>query len=78
MKMKQLLSATALAGVLVAVPTAAFAQTAIAQAPATDGVDDDKAAEGDLIVSGSRIRTPNAESTIPITSLSGDELFQQG
>ena len=31
-----------------------------------------------LVVTGSRIRRPNLESTIPITSLGGEEFFQQG
>ena len=31
-----------------------------------------------LVVTGSRIRRPNLESTIPITSIGGEEFFQQG
>ena len=31
-----------------------------------------------LVVTGSRIRRPNLESTIPITSVSGEEFFQTG
>jgi outer membrane receptor protein involved in Fe transport len=39
------------------------------------------AAEGEgeaITVTGSRIRRPNLESTVPITSLGGEEFFQQG
>jgi outer membrane receptor protein involved in Fe transport len=32
----------------------------------------------DLVVTGSRIRRPNVESQIPVTSLGGEEFFQQG
>ncbi len=32
----------------------------------------------DIVVTGSRIRRPNLESTVPITSISGDEFFQTG
>jgi outer membrane receptor protein involved in Fe transport len=42
----------------------------------------DATAEGDgtqnLVVTGSRIRRPNLESTIPITSVGGEEFFQTG
>ncbi|MFL6858539.1 MAG: TonB-dependent receptor domain-containing protein [Allosphingosinicella sp.] len=31
-----------------------------------------------IVVTGSRIRRPNLESTVPITSLGGEEFFQQG
>ena len=31
-----------------------------------------------IVVTGSRIRRPNLESTIPITSVSGEQFFQQG
>ena len=31
-----------------------------------------------LVVTGSRIRRPNLESSIPITSIGGEEFFQQG
>src|SRR3954470_8304765 len=33
---------------------------------------------GGIVVTGSRIRRPNLESTVPITSLSGDQVFQGG
>lgn len=31
-----------------------------------------------IVVTGSRIRRPNLESTVPITSIGGEEFFQQG
>ncbi len=76
-----LLAATALAGGIV-VPTGVFAQTTPApKAPvvtaATTAAADDASAET-LIVTGSRIRRPNSESTVPIVSISGDEFFQTG
>ncbi|MBA3880178.1 MAG: TonB-dependent receptor [Sphingobium sp.] len=82
MRMRELLSATALAGVLVAVPTAAFAQTAPQNAPASanpgqTGPNDAEPVE-EVLVTGSRIRIPNAESIVPIRTIEGEELFQQG
>lgn len=34
--------------------------------------------EGAITVTGSRIRRPNLESTVPITSIGGEQFFQQG
>jgi outer membrane receptor protein involved in Fe transport len=34
--------------------------------------------EQSLVVTGSRIRRPNLESTVPITSIGGEQIFQQG
>ncbi len=36
------------------------------------------AAGQDVVVTGSRIRRPNLDSSVPITSLGGEEFFQQG
>jgi len=45
----------------------------------TDAVAGDEAAEeGTIVVTGSRIRQPNLESTVPITAISGDQLLAQG
>jgi outer membrane receptor protein involved in Fe transport len=33
---------------------------------------------GDITITGSRIRRPNLESTVPITSVSGEEFFETG
>lgn len=43
--------------------------------PADEAVE---AAEGSIVVTGSRIRRPNLESTVPITSITGESFFQQG
>ncbi|HEX8578080.1 MAG TPA: TonB-dependent receptor [Allosphingosinicella sp.] len=48
-------------------------------ANANAGAQGDDASEGQAItVTGSRIRRPNLESAIPITSVGGEEFFQQG
>jgi outer membrane receptor protein involved in Fe transport len=36
------------------------------------------ATPGSITVTGSRIRRPNLESTVPITSITGEQFFQQG
>ena len=43
-------------------------------------IESGEAATGDesIVVTGSRIRRPNLESTVPITSLGGEEFFQTG
>ena len=33
---------------------------------------------GDVVVTGSRIRSPNATSPVPVTSLAGEAIFEQG
>lgn len=38
----------------------------------------DASASGGIVVTGSRIRRPNLESTVPITSIGGETFFQQG
>jgi outer membrane receptor protein involved in Fe transport len=82
-------SATAISVGLFAAP--AFAQDAVANQPdctpeqaaagtCTLPADASGAASesGSIVVTGSRIRRPNLESTIPITSISGEQFFQQG
>ena len=72
-----LLAATAMAGGF-ALPASVFAQTTPAPAaPTTTAAAEDAPAET-LVVTGSRIRRPNLESTVPIVSVSGDEFFQTG
>ncbi len=46
-----------------------------ATAPAEEAASAD---EGTIVVTGSRIRRPNLESTVPITSITGESFFQQG
>src|SRR5262245_9188834 len=74
-----LMSATALAFGL-GVPTAALAQTNnqsdVRTVPAA--ADDEADQEETIVVTGSRIRRPNLESTVPITSIGGEEFFEQG
>ncbi|HEX8467509.1 MAG TPA: TonB-dependent receptor [Allosphingosinicella sp.] len=45
---------------------------------ATAGAQGESADSGTITVTGSRIRRPNLESNVPITSLGGEEFFQQG
>jgi outer membrane receptor protein involved in Fe transport len=83
MNVTRLLATTALPVIaLVTTVTPAFAQSApsaaecrkdpkLANCPAAD--------EGEaIVVTGSRIRRPNLESTVPITSIAGDQFFDQG
>ncbi|MGH6651112.1 MAG: TonB-dependent receptor domain-containing protein [Sphingopyxis sp.] len=52
---------------------------AMAQDDTTPADDTAEAAsEGTIVVTGSRIRRPNLESTVPITSIAGETFFQQG
>jgi outer membrane receptor protein involved in Fe transport len=76
------LESAALVAALIALGTStgAMAQDA---APAecvdanTDGVCDSEQTGG-IVVTGSRIPRPNLESTVPITSITGESFFQQG
>lgn len=45
---------------------------------ATAGADGTGSEDGDVVVTGSRIRRPNVESAVPITALGGEEFFRQG
>jgi len=55
-----------------AMPVMAQDATVAADETAEEG------AQGSIVVTGSRIRRPNLESTVPITSISGETFFQQG
>lgn len=72
MKMRELLSATALAGVLVSLPAVASAQTKPTPAAA------DKEEEPVVTVTGSRIGRAALDSPAPITSVTADDLFDRG
>ncbi|WBY06248.1 TonB-dependent receptor plug domain-containing protein [Sphingomonas sp. 7/4-4] len=81
MKISRLLGATALASAAFLFPHVALAQAADPQCvdsdPQTEGCQEE--ATGDtVVVTGSRIRRPNLESTVPITSIAGEQFFQQG
>jgi len=96
MNIQRLMGATALVGVLSAMPAIAYAKSdtpvpatptsAAAAAPQTapqaDPQADPQATPAsdtqEITITGSRIRSPNATSLIPITSISGDTLFTQG
>ena len=45
---------------------------------AEEAAAEDGASEGTIVVTGSRIRRPNLESIIPVTTITGDEFFAQG
>lgn len=78
MKISRFLGASALASISFAVPSMAFAQTATSvpgDAAATTTNNDTTDA---IVVTGSRIRRPNDESTAPITSVTNAEIFQSG
>jgi outer membrane receptor protein involved in Fe transport len=57
--------------------SAAFAQDSSAETDVVESKDADKS-EAQIIVTGSRIKRPNLESTVPITSITGEQFFQQG
>src|SRR5213076_1729429 len=57
-------------------PEQAAAGTCTLPVDASTGAAADTGAS--IVVTGSRIRRPNLESTVPITSLSGDQIFQGG
>jgi outer membrane receptor protein involved in Fe transport len=79
MKMSRFLCATAIASAALALPGVAFAQAGSptqeqdATAPGTTEV----GAE-DVVVTGSRIRRPNDDSPIPITTVTAQDIFETG
>lgn len=83
MQIRDLLGATALVGILAALPTAAQAQAATPPAasagqigePAADQASDPDA---EIVVTGSRIRLPNVGSPQPITTLNQTYLTDRG
>ena len=77
MKMRELLSATALAGVLVSLPGVASAQTA-PKATATPAASDKDDKVEETVVTGSRIGRAALDSPAPITSVSAENLFDRG
>jgi len=90
MKKFGLLGSSALFGLSVAFAAPAFAQDTPAADQCTPeeeaaGTCTPQAAEGqpaagdqNVLVTGTRIRRPNLESVVPITSITGEEFFQQG
>ena len=56
-----------------------YAQDAPADdATAPESEEDAQDAGQPILVTGSRIRRPNLESTVPVTSIAGEQFFQQG
>jgi outer membrane receptor protein involved in Fe transport len=83
MNLSRLLSATALATWSIAVPGVALAQdsndTTVGIAGPSEGAQDEAPAEGQqIVVTGSRIASPNLQSVTPILSVTGEELRQTG
>ncbi|GHH14768.1 TonB-dependent receptor [Sphingomonas glacialis] len=78
MNIKKLMGATALVGVLAAFPSIALAQTAPVGTTTDAGQADDQdaASNKEIIVTGSRISRPNDNSSVPISSVSAQELRQ--
>ncbi len=77
MKIRELLGATALVGVMVAVPTSAFAQaTKSSGTPATKDEKEkgDEEESTNVTVTGSRIARPNDTSIVPITTVDATQL----
>lgn len=75
MKLSHLLSASALAGSALFVPAYAFAQSSN-----TDGTTATTQSEDSetITVTGSRIRSPNVASDVPMTSIGGEALTKSG
>ena len=61
---------------LVAMPS--YAQDVDNATPAPVAEDEADDAGQPILVTGSRIRRPNLESTVPVTSIVGEQFFQQG
>src|SRR5688500_3527620 len=59
-------------------PTPETAPPEAVPAPVDTVTDDLAAAEGTIVVTGSRIRRPNLESVVPVTSVTGEEFFETG
>jgi hypothetical protein len=72
-----LLAATALAVIAELFPIVAVAQTS-PDAEQSIAVSDATDSGGEIIVTGSRIRRPNLDSSVPITSISPKDLIERG
>ncbi len=59
-------------------PTPETAPPEAVPAPVDTVTDDLATAEGTIVVTGSRIRRPNLESVVPVTSVTGEEFFETG
>lgn len=80
-KLSKLYNCTSAIGLLaLTLPATAFAQSGGDPVLSEDGDAEEAAADTSeaIVVTGSRIRRPNLTSTIPITSIGGEQFFQQG
>lgn len=72
-------SLPALAAAAVSFPSPAFAQESASVVTQDEpGGTQASTEEPGIVITGSRIRRPNLDSTVPITSVSGDQVFQTG
>ncbi len=82
MKLSRFLCATAIIGAFAAIPAVASAQTETGALGGQPGAAQPGTAEadvgGDVVVTGSRIRRPNEDSAIPITTVTPQEILQTG
>ena len=78
MKLSTYLCATALAGATALVPSFAVAQTQQQTDASATEASSGSVGEGDVVVTGSRIRRPNDDSTIPISTVTAAELAVTG
>jgi outer membrane receptor protein involved in Fe transport len=79
--MSKFYTCTSALGLLAAtIPATAYAQDEDAAVSPEEIASEEAATDtsATIIVTGSRIRRPNLESTIPITSVTGEQFFQQG
>lgn len=77
MKKSRLLIAGSVVSLAFFAAMPSYAQDAAEEAPVA--VDEEEAETGQpILVTGSRIRRPNLESTVPVTSIVGEQFFQQG
>lgn len=74
MKLSRFLTATALAGVAIAIPQAAFAQ----DVPAADEETGASTSGEVVVVTGSRIARPGIDTPVPVTSVSVADLTDSG
>ena len=52
--------------------------TGTQDSPAPESANGEPTENGEITVTGSRIRRPNLDSAVPITSIAGDVFFQRG
>jgi len=78
MKMKQLLGATALVGILAGFPTIASAQTTSSTTTTTPPEDDAAKDEKIITVTGSRIARPESSGVLPGVQISGEFIQERG